>query len=90
LKAKEQRDSLPKRKAGALASFNDLLVEVPDYAGQITTILAEADLSLTNLKIIENREDIYGTLQLTFKYAGDVMIAKEHLETIGGYRCHEK
>lgn len=93
LKAKEQRDSLPKRKAGALASFNDLLVEVPDYAGQIakiTTILAEANLSLTNLKIIENREDIYGTLQLTFKYAGDVMIAKEHLETIGGYRCHEK
>ncbi len=91
--AKNARDALPQRKSGAIPAFNDLFVQVPDHPGEIATvtgILAGAKVSLTNLKIIENREDIFGTLQLTFKNQQDVKIAFNLLTKDGGYTCYEK
>lgn len=91
--AKNARDALPQRKSGAIPAFNDLFVQVPDHPGEIakvTGILAGANVSLTNLKIIENREDIFGTLQLTFKNQQDVKIAFDLLTQAGGYTCYEK
>ncbi|MBP1041734.1 prephenate dehydrogenase [Vagococcus sp. BWB3-3] len=91
--AKNARDALPQRKSGAIPAFNDLFVQVPDHPGEIakvTGILAGANVSLTNLKIIENREDIFGTLQLTFKNQQDVKIAFNLLTKDGGYTCYEK
>lgn len=89
---KQSRDALPQQKTGAIPAFNDLFVELPDYAGEIakiTQILAGEDLSLTNLKILENREDIFGTLQLSFKHQKEVGVAKALL-TAENYRCFEK
>ena len=43
----------------AQSAFYDLFVDVPDQPGiiaEITQILGEADLSLTNIKILETRE----------------------------------
>lgn len=93
LSAKTSRDSLPQRKSGAIPAFNDLFVQVPDHPGEIAKvsgILAKENVSLTNLKIIENREDIFGTLQVTFKNEQDVKIAFELLTREGGYTCYEK
>lgn len=91
--AKNFRDALPQRKSGAIPAFNDLFVQVPDHPGEIakvTGILAGANVSLINLKIIENREDIFGTLQLTFKNQQDVKIAYDLLTQDGNYTCYEK
>lgn len=61
---------MPIHKEGVIPAFYDLFVDVPDQPGiiaEITQILGEADLSLTNIKILETREEIYGILQLSFK-----------------------
>ena len=81
-KAKETRAQLPIHKEGAIPAFYDLFVDVPDQPGiiaEITQILGEADLSLTNIKILETREEIYGILQLSFKNQSDCQAAKQIL-----------
>ncbi|RSL33802.1 prephenate dehydrogenase [Salibacterium salarium] len=72
--AKTFRDGLPVKDQGALPSFFDLFVDVPDHPGvisDVTSILAEAEISITNIRIIETREDIMGVLQLTFRTGED-------------------
>ncbi len=74
-------------------SFYDLFVDVPDQPGiiaEITQILGEADLSLTNIKILETREEIYGILQLSFKNQSDCQAAKQILSKKTNYTCYEK
>ena len=66
----------------AQSQLYDLFVDVPDQPGiiaEITQILGEADLSLTNIKILETREEIYGILQLSFKNQSDCQAAKQIL-----------
>ena len=73
---------MPIHKEGAIPAFYDLFVDVPDQPGiiaEITQILGEADLSLTNIKILETREEIYGILQLSFKNQSDCQVAKQIL-----------
>ena len=51
--AKDFREKLPERKKGAIPAFYDLFVDVPDHPGAIsdvTGILAEAEISLTNIE----------------------------------------
>lgn len=93
LEAKETRNQMPVHKEGAIPAFHDLFVDVPDVPGviaEITGLLGKANLSLINLKILETREDIYGILQLTFKRAEDVILAKKAIETETEYLCYEK
>ncbi|MGM0239641.1 prephenate dehydrogenase [Enterococcus sp. AZ103] len=74
--AKYSRDRLPHKKQGAIPAFYDLYVDIPDIAGaiaQITTIISTAGISITNLKIQETREDIYGVLELSFKNQVDLL-----------------
>jgi prephenate dehydrogenase len=81
--AKTFRDRLPQRKRGAIPSFYDLYVDVPDYPGiisEVTGILAKAEISITNIRIIEAREDIYGVLRLSFQNEKDRQDARECLE----------
>ncbi|GAJ98755.1 prephenate dehydrogenase [Geomicrobium sp. JCM 19055] len=68
--AKRHRDGLPVKKAGAIPTLNDLYVDVPDHPGVISDVtgyLAECEISITNIRIIEAREDIMGVLRLSFR-----------------------
>ncbi|MBU8907256.1 prephenate dehydrogenase [Desertibacillus haloalkaliphilus] len=80
--AKEFRDGLPIHKKGAIPSFYDLYVDVPDHPGvisDVTSILAQAGISITNIRIIETREDIMGVLRLSFRSESDRTKAQECL-----------
>ncbi|OLP64996.1 hypothetical protein BACPU_19520 [Bacillus pumilus] len=68
--AKEYRDGLPLRKKGAIPAFYDLYVDIPDHPGvisEITGYLASENISITNIRIIETREDINGILRISFQ-----------------------
>ncbi|HLU23433.1 prephenate dehydrogenase [Lederbergia graminis] len=84
--AKKYRDSLPVRAKGAITSFYDLFVDVEDTPGvisDITTLLAKEHISITNIRIIEAREDVYGVLRLSFQTEQDLNRAKVSLENKG-------
>jgi len=81
--AKEYRDGLPTRSKGAIPSFYDLFVDVPDYPGvisEITGYLAVEEISITNIRIMETREEIYGVLRLSFQSEEDRERAKACIE----------
>lgn len=68
--AKQYRDRLPERAKGAIPAFYDLFVDVEDTAGviaHVTGILGKRKISITNIRIIEMREDIFGVLRLSFR-----------------------
>lgn len=72
--AKNYRDELPEKQKGAIPSFYDLYVDVPDYPGiisEVTGYLANEKISLTNIRIIETREEINGVLRLSFQTEDD-------------------
>ncbi len=49
-------------------------MDVPDYPGiisEVTGYLAEDEISITNIRILETREDIYGVLRLSFQTEED-------------------
>ncbi|VEF48016.1 prephenate dehydrogenase [Bacillus freudenreichii] len=72
--AKKYRDSLPVRARGAIDAFYDLYVDVLDTPGiisHVTTLLAEERISLTNIRILEAREDVFGVLRLSFQTEED-------------------
>ncbi|WP_096200927.1 prephenate dehydrogenase [Bacillus sp. FJAT-45350] len=81
--AKQFRDGLPIHKKGAIPAFYDLYVDVPDHPGvisDVTGILAKANISITNIRIIETREDIMGVLRLSFRSSEDRNEGKNILE----------
>lgn len=68
--AKTFRDQLPTKQKGAIPSFYDLFVDVPDHPGvisDVTGILAKEQISITNIRILEARMDIMGVLRLSFR-----------------------
>ncbi|WP_096434879.1 prephenate dehydrogenase [Alteribacter populi] len=80
--AKETRDALPVRKKGAIPSFYDLFVDVPDHPGvisDVTGLLAKEKISITNIRILETREDIMGVLRVSFRSEEDLLLAKNLL-----------
>ena len=71
--AKEVRDALP-TSMGALYVPFDLYVDIPDYPGvlsEVTGYLAEDNISITNLRIVETREDVFGILVISFSSEED-------------------
>lgn len=91
--AKYNRDTLPIHERGAILNFYDLFVQVPDYPGviaEVTNRLAQDELSVTNIRIIENREDLYGVLQLTFKTKQEMEVAAQIIDHDLGYECRQK
>ena len=71
--AKEVRDALP-TSSGALFVPYDLYVDIPDYPGvisEVTGYLAEDHISITNIRIVETREDVFGILVISFSSADD-------------------
>ncbi|TDF99359.1 prephenate dehydrogenase [Paenibacillus piri] len=68
--AGEFRSSLPERRKGVLTSVYELYVDVPDHPGiigQITMLLGNQKVNLSNIHIIESREDVPGVLRLSFR-----------------------
>ena len=80
--AREQRQTMEIHKRGGVDSSYDLYVDVPDEEDVILRILELLrGTSLVNIHINEeNREDIHGILQISFKNAQDLERA-EHLIT---------
>ena len=67
--ARQVRDELP-ISAGALYMPFDLYVDIPDYPGvisEITKYLADDHISITNLRIVEARGDVFGILVISFQ-----------------------
>lgn len=81
--AKRFRDAMPVHEKGAIPSSYDLYVDVPDYPGvisEITGYLAESSISITNIRILETREEIYGVLAISFQSNEDRVLAVECLQ----------
>lgn len=71
--AKDARDELPVSSGAFFMPF-DLYVDIPDYPGvisEITGYLAEENISITNIRIVESREDVFGILVISFQNADD-------------------
>ncbi|MBO8170718.1 MAG: prephenate dehydrogenase [Bacillaceae bacterium] len=84
--AREYRDGLPERQKGAISPVYELYVDVPDHPGvigKITTLLGENQISITNIKILEIREDIMGVLQISFRNQQDLDHARDLLQDNG-------
>lgn len=84
--AKKFRDSLPARARGAIEAFYDLYVDVQDKPGvisHVTTLLAIERISITNIRIIEVRQDVFGVLRLSFQSEEDRQKGKLCLEESG-------
>ncbi|VDH01686.1 Arogenate dehydrogenase [Lysinibacillus sphaericus] len=85
--AKQFRDNLPSvtkdEAQGALYMQFDLHIDVPDHPGvisEITRILAVEEISLTNIRIVETRTDVYGILVISFRSAAERNNAAQVLE----------
>ncbi|WP_195572081.1 prephenate dehydrogenase [Paenibacillus sp. 1001270B_150601_E10] len=82
----EFRSRMPERRKGVLHSLYDLHIEVPDtpgIIGKIATLLGSHQLNLSNLQIIESREDVPGVLRLSFRQEKDWEKSNELLTSMG-------
>ncbi|WP_051318391.1 prephenate dehydrogenase [Cohnella thermotolerans] len=74
-KANDFRNRLPERRKGMITSLHECYVNVPDQpgvVGRIATELGQARINLSNLHIIESREDVPGVLRLSFREREDL------------------
>ncbi len=81
--AKNFRDAIPIRPKGAIPAYYDLYVDIIDQTGaiaKVTSLIAKAEIDITNLNIIEAREGLLGVLQLSFQTEQDRNKAREILE----------
>lgn len=76
------RDSLSQKGAGAIPSFYDLYVDIVDRPGAIahvTGLIEGLGISITNIRIIEAREEIFGILRISFQSEADRETVQEVL-----------
>ncbi|MBB6452211.1 prephenate dehydrogenase [Salirhabdus euzebyi] len=84
--AKAYRDGLPKKKKGAIPSFYDLYVDIYDKPGElykVIKLLAEFEINITNIQILEIRENMTGVLRITVQSEEGQLTAKSILENNG-------
>lgn len=84
--AKNYRDGLPASKRGALPSYYDIYVDILDKPGTIASVvqrLAEEKISITNLQILEIRNDLLGALRVTLSTKEDQMKSYQILQDAG-------
>ncbi|MGX9133837.1 prephenate dehydrogenase [Rummeliibacillus sp. JY-2-4R] len=89
--AKIFRDHLPATEQGALYSTYDLYIDVPDYPGsiaEITAYLAMEHISISNIRIVETREDVFGILVVSFQNADDRKKAADCIERRSPYEVY--
>jgi len=81
--AKDYRDGLNAYSRGALPSYHDLYVDVKDKPGAIASVvqsLADADISIRNIRILEIRDNINGALRLSVTSKEDQQKAHDLLQ----------
>lgn len=81
-KAGSFRSQLPERRKGMITSLYDLYIDVPDtpgIIGRVATELGKHELNLSNIQIIESREDVPGVMRLSFRNQEDLDRAHELL-----------
>ncbi|TVX92900.1 prephenate dehydrogenase [Paenibacillus agilis] len=64
------RNQMPERRKGAIHALYDVYMDIPDtpgVIGRIATQLGQEEINLSNLQIIESREDVPGVLRLSFR-----------------------
>lgn len=85
---RQTRKSMEIHKRGGVDSFYDLYVNIPDEEGQILKVMELLrGMSLMNIRINEeNREELYGVLQITFKNQADQYRSKAILEEKTNYQ----
>jgi prephenate dehydrogenase len=69
-RANHFRSELPERRKGIISSLYEIYIDIPDQPGiigQIATQLGQHGINLSNLQIIESREDVPGVLRLSFR-----------------------
>ena len=73
-RGRQSRKQMEIHKRAGVDSFYDLFIEVPDEEGAILSVLELLrGISVVNIRINEeNREDINGILQITFKNRQDL------------------
>lgn len=90
-RAKYVRDELPITSQGAMYSVYDLYVDVPDYPGvisEVTGLLAKHLINITNLRIVETREDVFGILVISFQSIEDRKRGAECIGTETNYETY--
>ncbi|MGI8315355.1 prephenate dehydrogenase [Halobacillus mangrovi] len=83
VEAKQYRDGLPVREKGAIPSFYDIYVDIHDQPGAIHDViglLANENISIKNIQILEIREGITGVLRISFATNKDQVGSKKLLE----------
>ncbi|MCM3766569.1 prephenate dehydrogenase [Neobacillus niacini] len=86
--AKQFRDELPSKEKGAIPAFYDLYVDIPDVPGiisEVTGYLAQENISIVNIRILETREDINGVLVISFQTEQDRQRAEKCILTYTSY-----
>ncbi|ANY68882.1 prephenate dehydrogenase [Paenibacillus sp. BIHB 4019] len=89
--AGEFRSKLPERRKGMLHSIYDCYVDVPDHPGiigKIASDLGKERINLSNIHIIESREDVPGILRLSFRTQEDLDQAQLVLAD-AGFAVHQ-
>lgn len=90
-KAGHFRSKLPERRKGMIHSIYECYVDIPDHPGIIGSIasqLGNAQINLSNIQIIENREHIPGVLKLSFR-TGDMLDQATQLLAQKGYNVKQ-
>ncbi|MCS1350592.1 prephenate dehydrogenase [Mechercharimyces sp. CAU 1602] len=91
-RARRSRQGLPERKRGALPSFYECYVDVPDRLGmiaEVAAVLAEEKINIQNVGVMENREERAGVMRLVFAEEGELMQAHDVLQA-RGYRVYDE
>ncbi|GAB2574587.1 prephenate dehydrogenase [Gracilibacillus alcaliphilus] len=88
--AKEYRDGLDSKTRGAILSYYDVYVGILDQPGAILKVielLADHDISISNIEILEIREGITGMLRISFQNKNDqelghAILKKHNYDTV--------
>lgn len=89
-RSKRLRAQLPDRKKGLLAPVYECWLDIPDVPGEIarvTAILSEQGVNISNIEVLNNREELPGVLKLTYKKEHDFKRAVACLKE-AGYAVH--
>ncbi|MFC7442116.1 prephenate dehydrogenase [Laceyella putida] len=85
-RSKQLRGQLPDREKGLLMPLYECYLDIPDQPGEIarvTAILSENDVNISNIEVLNNREELPGVLKLTYKKEQDYQQAVVCLKAAG-------
>lgn len=85
-RSRDLRLGLPEKKRGLLPPLYECYINIPDepgLIGRIATLLGEHEINLSNIGIMENREEMHGILRLAFRNLRDYERAIPYLKQAG-------